>query len=37
MRAECAKLRLQKSGLMQDLLTGNVSVAPFCNGTGAAA
>jgi type I restriction enzyme, S subunit len=29
MREECAKLRLQKSGLMQDLLTGTVSVAPL--------
>jgi type I restriction enzyme, S subunit len=27
MREECAKLGLQKSGLMQDLLTGKVSVA----------
>lgn len=27
--AEAAKLRLQKSGLMQDLLTGKISVAPL--------
>lgn len=29
MREECAKLVLQKTGLMQDLLTGKVSVAPL--------
>jgi type I restriction enzyme S subunit len=29
MRRELAKLRLQKSGLMQDLLTGTVPVAPL--------
>lgn len=28
-KAALSKLRLQKSGLMQDLLTGNVSVAPL--------
>lgn len=35
MRAEYAKLALQKSGLMQDLLTGNVSVAPLLEGAAA--
>jgi type I restriction enzyme S subunit len=29
MQEECAKLALQKSGLMQDLLTGKISVAPL--------
>ena len=29
MRRELAKLRLQKSGLMQDLLTGTVPVTPL--------
>jgi type I restriction enzyme S subunit len=30
-----SKLRLQKSGLMQDLLTGQVSVAPLLEGVAA--
>lgn len=29
MRQESSKLALQKSGLMQDLLTGKISVAPL--------
>lgn len=35
MRKELAKLHLQKSGLMQDLLTGKISVAPLRDDTAA--
>lgn len=34
-KEELLKLRLQKAGLMQDLLTGKVSVAPLLKGAAA--